>query len=203
VERPEETDTEEQVPARVKAREGRELVREPGRLKRSVRVRPFGHRIDQAEVEQARWCDGEQREEQEADQPGREDRVAEHDVLGPPGEEEERRDGEDHGPVPPDVDPVRDVDERLGTRHTVLERVLVREAEFRLEVDQVPGVRVRCGRAADRDVAHAEVQQHRPRDQRDLAGERRPAFTPLAHHASFHAKDAATTSRRHRYRPAA
>ena len=65
--RPPDGDADEDVPAEVQAREGRVLIGEPRRLKRSVGVRMQRDRVDDCRVREPRRGDGEEREEEEAD----------------------------------------------------------------------------------------------------------------------------------------
>jgi hypothetical protein len=65
--RHEQDDPDRKVPSDVQARERGELVREAGRLKRTVGVRLTGYGVDEAEAEQPRRCGRHESEEQKAD----------------------------------------------------------------------------------------------------------------------------------------
>jgi hypothetical protein len=164
-----EHDPDEQVPAGVQARERRVLVREARRLQRSVGVGALRDRVDEPDVEQARRRDGEEREKEEADQAGGDHRVAEEVVAPASVEVETRRHAEDHRPVAPDVDPVGGVHEQVAAERDRLECVLPADPERVLERDQVTRVRERRVRVPGGQVAHAEVDEDRERDDERLA----------------------------------
>lgn len=155
----------------MQAGERRVLVREPGRLERAVRVGALRDRVDEPDVEQARRRDGEEREEEEADQAGGDHRVAEEVVVPAPVEVQPGRNAEDHGPVAPDVDPVRDVDENVAAERHGLQRVLPAEPERILERDEAACVGERGLGAPRREVAHAEVDEDRDGDDQRLTDE--------------------------------
>lgn len=179
--RPEQADPEQQVPARVQARERRELVGQARRLERAVRVGALRHGVDQAEPDEPRRCKREQAEEQEADAAGDEHCSAEPAVDVAADDEEDRRGGEDHRPVTPDVDPVGEVDEPFVPRDRALQRALPVDPERPLGVDQPVGVHV-CGRCvAGGHVADREVREHRARDERRLPRERDRGVLSLRH----------------------
>ena len=169
--RHQQDDSDEDVPADVQAGERRVLVREPGRLERAVRVGALRDRVDKPDVEQARRRDGEEREEEKADQAGGDHRVAEEVVVPAPVEVQPGRNAEDHGPVAPDVDPVRDVDEDVAAERHGLQRVFPADPERILERDQAACVGERGLRAAGREVAHAEVDDDRAGDDQRFADE--------------------------------
>jgi hypothetical protein len=164
-----EHDPDEQVPAHVQAREGRVLVRQPRRLQRAVGVRLLGDGVDELERQQPRRGDGEEREEEEAERARHEERVAEQHVPPPVAEVEDDGGRQDHRPVAPDVDPVGERHQHVAAGERRLERLLSSDADRPLEVEQPLGVGERRLGAARRQVADAEVQEDRERDERRLA----------------------------------
>jgi hypothetical protein len=165
----EDDDPDEEVPAHVQAREGRVLVRQPRRLQRAVGVRLLGDGVDELQRQQPGRGDREEREEEEAERARHEERVAEQHV--PPAVAEVEDDGsrQDHGPVPPDVDPVGERHQPVAARDHRLQRLLPREADRPLEVEQPLGVGERDLGAARGQVADAEVEEDREHDERRLA----------------------------------
>ena len=170
--RGEQDDAHEDVPAHVQARERGELVRQPRRLERAVGLRALGHRVDEPEVEQPRRGDRHQREEEEADRSGDEHRVAQHAVVRPVREVQRDGRGEDHRPVAPDVDPVRERDQRRRCRRRA-PWIAPSQAmpSVLLEVEEAGRVVPRRRLGADGRVPHAEVDEHRERDEHDLPRE--------------------------------
>jgi hypothetical protein len=216
----EEHDADEHVPAGVKARKCGVLVRQARRLERAVGVGALRHRVDEPDVEQARRRDGKEGEEEEADQAGGDHRVAEEVVLPPPVDVEPGRGAEDDGPVTPDVDPVRDVDEDVAAERRRLDGTFPADSERVFERDHAPRVRERGVGASRREIAHGEVDDDRHRDDhrltRELAGNddaappprrgravRRPSRHDRSHphllaRVSFHRRDAASAISRNR-----
>ena len=166
-----EHDPDEEVPAGVQARQRRVLIRQARRLERAVGVGALRDRVDQPDVEQPRRRDGEQRKEEEADQAGGDHRVAQEVVVPAPVEVETGRDAEDDWPVAPDIDPVGDVHERVAAERHRLHAILPGDPERVLEGDQTARVGERCVGAPRREVAHAEIDEDRARDDQSLTGE--------------------------------
>ena len=104
----EEHDPEEQVPAGVQARKRGVLVRQGRRLEGAIPVRVLGHRVHDAGVGHPRGRHRDTREEEEADEPGDEHRIAEQDVPVVTPDVERDPAGGDHGPVAVHVHPVRE-----------------------------------------------------------------------------------------------
>jgi hypothetical protein len=105
----------------MEARERGVLVGQPRWLQGAVGVRMQGHRVQQRGIRKPRRGHRQQREEEEADRPGDEDRVAEQQEAVVPLSVEEDRGGDDHRPVAPDVDPVGEGDDEIMIEEGVLE----------------------------------------------------------------------------------
>jgi hypothetical protein len=177
--RAEEDDSDQDVPAGVQARESRVLVRKARRLQCAVRAGLVGDGVEKPEVEQTRRRDREEREEEEADRTGDEHRVAKQPVAVAPEQEEGDAGREDHRPVTPDVDPVRERDQRLAARDGRLDALFLEEPECPLQAHDPVGVLERRPRAARRHVANCEVRCHRGDDQCGLPGH---APQPVSRH---------------------
>ena len=164
-------DADDDVPAEVQAGEGRVLVRQPWRLERAICVRLLGDGVHQAEIEHPRWRHGEEGEEEEPDRAGDDESVAEELVAVAPVEEENDRGAEDHGPVTPDVDPVREHDQDVVSRDRRLKLVLPVDVPPVLDVDDPLSIRKRDLRASCREVADEEVGEYRGEDEPHLPKE--------------------------------
>jgi hypothetical protein len=168
----EEDDPEEEVPAEVEARQRRVLVRQRRRLKRTVAVRVLGHCVHDSWLDESRWGDRNDGEEDESDQAGDDHRVTQKAIPVPPVHVEEDGADGDNRPVPVDVDPVRERDRGLVAENRPLDGELPRDPELALE----PQERIRVGeRSVDPPLgepAHQEVDEDRKGDQGELTNER-------------------------------
>jgi hypothetical protein len=167
--RHEEDDPDGEVPPDMQARKCGVLVREAGRLKRAVGVRLIRDGVGEANVEQSRRCNRHEREEEEADSARDEERITQEVVaITSPDVQRDRR-GKDHGPMAPDVDPVRERDQSGSAGDRSLDAVLPIDVQPSLEVDDMFAVREGLGRSPGRDVADREVGEDGACDKRRFA----------------------------------
>jgi hypothetical protein len=169
--RQQEDDADDEVPPEVQARERRVLIREAGRLQGAVRARFVRDRVHESEPEQSWWSDGKEGEKEEADPARDEECIAQEVVAIAAIDVEGGRDAEDHGPVAPDVDPVREHHGDVAADDRPLDRLLPGEVERLLEVDDSPGVVEGLAHTSDRLVPDPEVREHRGCDEGGLADE--------------------------------
>ena len=169
----EEDNADEEVPARVQAREGRVLVRQRRRLERSIALRVLRDRVDDPGISKARRSHGKRREEAESDQARDEHRVPEQDVaLAAPGVERDPAGG-DHRPVAVDIDPVRGGHEPVMLDDQILQVVFPGDPEVALGAPQPAGIGEGTADPVLGEAADAEVDEHRDGDQAGLSRDRR------------------------------
>jgi hypothetical protein len=109
-----DSDAGDEVPPEVQAGKRRVLVGEPRRLQCAVGLRVKRDGVRQHRVCKARRRDGEEGEEDEADRTGDQHCVAQEQIAVAAIAIEDDSDRDDHGPVAPDVNPVRDRGERVA-----------------------------------------------------------------------------------------
>lgn len=164
--REDEHDPDDDVPTEVQAGERCVLVRQAGRLEGPVRARLVRDRIDQCCVDKPRRGDREEGEEEEPDRTGDEQRVAEDVVAIAAVDVESGGSSENHGPVTPDVDPVRERHEQVVTDDQTLDPLFPSDTQPVLESNDPRCVGRRLIRASNRSVPNREVRDDRERDEK-------------------------------------
>jgi hypothetical protein len=136
--------------------------------------------VRQHRVREARRRDREEGEEDEADRTRDQHCVAQKPIAVASITVERDSDSDDHRPVTPDVDPVRDRRERLVRGDRLLERPLPVQMRGVLEPHQALGVLVRGLRAAGSEISNAEIGEGGEGSESDLT--KRPGLQ-APHHA--------------------
>ncbi len=166
---PDEGQSDEQVPTDVEARHRGVLVGEGRWLQHPVGVRVLGHGVDESEIHEPRRGHGEGRNDEHADQPGDEQRVAidEEGLTTAPRQPAEHT--RDDRPVSPDVDRVGSAEHPVEGERPLLEVRLHEDAERLLQADDPASVVHRGPGVAGGQAAHPEVDGHRRQEQQHLA----------------------------------